>query len=160
MAASPESEGSTSEPPTRCVTSDAGRYLLELYWLSLDRDGRISTGEIGDRLGVSPASVTGMVSKLADLGLVDHRKYQGLELTERGDAVSEVLAWRYCLVTNLFREVLDAPIDPETAYRFGFRLPREGVATLGEKLGVPCMRACSGSAQVRERCRIETLAEA
>lgn len=151
---------SPSGPPTRSVTREAGRYLLELYWLSLDADDRISTGDLGDRLGVSPASATGMAAKLADVGLADHRKYRGLELTERGNAVAEALAWRYCLVTNLFEEVLDAPIDPEAAYRLGYHLPREGVVTLGEKLGVPCMRACSGTVQAHEGCRIETLAEA
>lgn len=143
MAASSDQNGWQSTPATQCVSPNAGRYLLEMYWLSADDEEQISTGTLSDRLDVSPASVTEMVSRLDDLGAVDYRKHRGVELTERGTDVAEVLAWRHCIVASFFREVLDAPIDVATAYELGFHLPEEGAATLGEKVGLPCLRACS-----------------
>ena len=40
------------------------------------------TGVLADALGVAPGTVTATVKKLADRGLVDHRPYRGVELTE------------------------------------------------------------------------------
>ena len=40
------------------------------------------TNELAERLGVTPASASAMVKKLAELGLVDHVPYPGVELTD------------------------------------------------------------------------------
>ena len=57
-------------------------YLKAIY--SVSRAGEaVTTSALAARLEVTPASVTGMVKKLAGLGLVTHRPYQGVELTER-----------------------------------------------------------------------------
>jgi DtxR family transcriptional regulator, Mn-dependent transcriptional regulator len=42
------------------------------------------TGVLADALGVAPGTVTATVKKLADRGLVDHKPYRGVELTEAG----------------------------------------------------------------------------
>lgn len=145
-----------SAPPAQHVTQGAGRYLLELYWLSRDTDDRIGMGRTGDHLGVSSASVTEMVSRLAEDGVVDYREQHGVVLTDRGVAIGEALAWRYCVVDNFFRDVLDTSLDPSTAYEFGYRLPEGGVVTLGEKLGMPCTRACRGTPQCYAGCQLRS----
>lgn len=48
----------------------------------------VSTSAIAERLAVSPASVTNMMKKLADLRLVRHLPYQGVELTPAGRKVA------------------------------------------------------------------------
>ncbi len=52
----------------------------------------VSTQDLADRMRVKPASVTGMLKKLAELGLVDYEAYRGVRLTEAGYKVAlEVL---------------------------------------------------------------------
>lgn len=102
----------------------------------------MATGTISARLGVAEPSATEMVGKLDDEGVVDYRKYEGTRLTDRGRAVAAALAWRYCIVADFFRETLGGAIDDATAYDIGVRLPPEGATVLGEKVGLPCQRAC------------------
>lgn len=52
----------------------------------------VSTQSLADRMQVRPASVTGMLKKLAELGLVEYEAYRGVRLTEAGYRVAlEVL---------------------------------------------------------------------
>ncbi len=52
----------------------------------------VSTQDLADRMQVKPASVTGMLKKLAELGLVQYEAYRGVRLTEAGHKVAlEVL---------------------------------------------------------------------
>ena len=46
--------------------------------------GRVTTSRLAARLGVTPASVTGMIKKLVGLEFVSHVPYRGIELTEKG----------------------------------------------------------------------------
>lgn len=58
-------------------------YLEAIY--GLKEDGReATTNEIAEALGVKAASVTEMLKKLHTEGLIRHRPYYGVELTERG----------------------------------------------------------------------------
>ncbi len=61
--------------------------------LEVQRDhGKVATTVLAERMGVTPASVTGMVKKLAALKLVRHNPYQGVVLTRAGEKVAlEVL---------------------------------------------------------------------
>ncbi len=58
-------------------------YLKAIYGLS-ERGDPASTSAIADALAVQPASVTGMVKRLAESGLLEHAPYRGVRLTERG----------------------------------------------------------------------------
>jgi DtxR family Mn-dependent transcriptional regulator len=58
-------------------------YLKAIYQLS--RDGRSAgTSDIADQLGVAGGSVTGMLKRLAEQGLVEHTRYYGATLTAEG----------------------------------------------------------------------------
>jgi DtxR family Mn-dependent transcriptional regulator len=58
-------------------------YLKAIFQLS--EDGRpVSTSAIADRLGIAAGSVTGMLKRLADQGLVEHVRYHGTSLTNVG----------------------------------------------------------------------------
>ena len=61
--------------------------------LEVQRDhGKVATTVLADRMGVTPASATGMIKKLAALKLVRHHPYQGVLLTRAGEKVAlEVL---------------------------------------------------------------------
>jgi DtxR family Mn-dependent transcriptional regulator len=75
-------------------TPDAGEltaavqdYAKAIYTLET-RDGSASTNELAALLEVRPGSVSGMLRKLSALGLVEHERYRGVRLTERGRRVA------------------------------------------------------------------------
>lgn len=58
-------------------------YLKAIYHLS-ERGEVASTSNIAELLAVQPASVSGMIKKLAESGLVEHVPYRGVHLTDHG----------------------------------------------------------------------------
>lgn len=67
------------EPLTRSVED----YLKAIYRLT--PEGRpASTSEIANLLELAPASVSGMVKRLSEHGLLEHVPYKGVQLTEGG----------------------------------------------------------------------------
>ena len=78
-------------------------YLKHIFELT-EHGASASTNDLAARLGVAPASVTGMVQKLASAKppLVDYRKHQGATLTEEGQhAALEVIRHHRLLETWL-----------------------------------------------------------
>ena len=75
----------TDRPPLSEVQED---YLKAILTLGSGADRRVGTGRLSELLGVSAASVTGMVQRLAQLGLVTHRPYRGVRLTDEGRRVA------------------------------------------------------------------------
>lgn len=67
------------------LTAPAEDYLKAIYELARATPGEsVATTELAHRLAIAPASVTGMVKRLADQGLIDHERYRGVRLTDRG----------------------------------------------------------------------------
>ena len=67
-------------PPLTASTED---YLKAIY--DLERvGGPAATTDLASQLGVTPASVTGMVRRLVDQRLVTHQRYRGVRLTIKG----------------------------------------------------------------------------
>lgn len=68
-------------------------YLKAVYQLReelghVGEGGLVTTNALAARLGVAPGSVTGMVKKLAELRLVTHTPYRGVDLTETGERLA------------------------------------------------------------------------
>lgn len=79
----------TAAPPE--LSAAVQDYAKAIYELE-SREGSASTTGLAERLGVRPASVSGMLRKLDALGLVVHEPYRGVNLTESGRKVAlEVL---------------------------------------------------------------------
>ncbi|CAG0926602.1 Iron-dependent repressor IdeR [Thermoflexales bacterium] len=77
-------------------------YLKTIYLLR-ERAGAVSTTAMAGALKVTPASVTGMFKKLAELKLVRHTPYQGVELTKAGEKIAlEVVRHHRLLELYLF----------------------------------------------------------
>ncbi len=62
-------------------------YAKAIYALE-QRQGAVSTNALAERLGVTAGSASGMVKRLGELGLVEHRPYRGVSLTEDGRRVA------------------------------------------------------------------------
>lgn len=76
------------------ISESVQDYLKAIYKLSngvkigkINGD-QVTTSLISDRMQVSPASATNMIKKLAKMRLVEHRPYQGVNLTETGEKVA------------------------------------------------------------------------
>ena len=62
-------------------------YLKAIFHLGRG-GGNVTTQALADRMEVSPASVTKMLKRLAEVRLVEYERYQGVHLTEAGRRVA------------------------------------------------------------------------
>ncbi len=62
-------------------------YLKTIYQIG-QGTGRVTTNALAEMLGVTAASVTGMLKKLADVKLVEYEPYQGVVLTLAGQKMA------------------------------------------------------------------------
>jgi len=73
-----------------------GNYLKTI--LSMELEGRqAAVSSLAESLSVKPASVTEMIKKLSELGLLKHEKYKGFELTSKGRAAAMRILRRHRL---------------------------------------------------------------
>ena len=86
-------------------------YAKAVYSLTRRAGEAPTNGAIAERLGVSPAAASGMVKKLARLGLVTHEPYGGVELTERGEQVALEVIRHHRLLELYLAETLGVPWD-------------------------------------------------
>jgi DtxR family transcriptional regulator, Mn-dependent transcriptional regulator len=81
-------------------------YAKAVYALETRDGGAVSTNALAARLGVTPASVSGMVRKLTAVGIVEHVPYHGVRLTDEGRRVAlEVLRHHRLLELFLSQEL-------------------------------------------------------
>jgi DtxR family Mn-dependent transcriptional regulator len=86
-------------------------YTKAIYTLQA-RDGRpVSTTALAERLGVTPASASGMVKRLGELGLATHRRYHGVVLTDAGNRVALEVIRHHRLLELYLVESLGVPWD-------------------------------------------------
>src|SRR3989442_7093178 len=69
--------------PNPPLTRSVEDYLKAIYHLS-SQGGFASTSDIGAMLEVAPTSVSGMVKRLSETGLIEHVPYRGVQLTQQG----------------------------------------------------------------------------
>jgi len=85
-------------------------YLKAIY--DLERGAQAATtNEIAERLAISPASVSGMMRRLADQGLITHEPYRGVRLTEDGRRAALRTLRRHRILECYLTEVLGYPWD-------------------------------------------------
>src|SRR5512134_536502 len=81
------------EPLTRSVED-----YLKVIW-SLSPEGRpASTNDIAHRLELSAASVSGMIKRLSEQGLLEHVPYKGVQLTDEGRRVALRMVRRHRII--------------------------------------------------------------
>jgi DtxR family Mn-dependent transcriptional regulator len=68
---------------SRTLSRSVEDYLKAIYGLGETGDAATTTA-IAEALEIQPASVTGMVKRLAETGLLEHVPYRGVRLTKRG----------------------------------------------------------------------------
>ena len=124
--------------PTENLTEAVQDYVKEIYKLEV-RDERAATSAIAEAMEVSPSSATGMIKKLAALGLVEHEPYRGVTLTEQGRKVALEIVRHHRLIEQYLAEALKLPIDQvhAEADRLEHALSEELEAHIDAALGHP-----------------------
>jgi len=117
-------------------------YLAEVYQL-LDleqpEDGYISTSALADVLHVSAPAVNRAVNRLKELNLLEHEPYQGIKLTEAGEAeaLKQLRAQR--IAEMFLADVMGFPWDevPEEASQISSALSTPIVNRMAQMCGEP-----------------------
>jgi len=113
-------------------------YLIAIFRLT--REHRTtSTSALAEQLGLTAGSVTGMLKRLSDQGLVEHVPYYGARLTERGRGRALNLVRRHRLIEQFLVQVLGYPWDGvhSEAERLEHAVSDELVERMAAVLGHP-----------------------
>ena len=113
-------------------------YLREIYKLGVD-GARVSVTTLAKRQGVSPASASAMVKKLAALDLAEHAPYHGVTLTRAGEQVALEVIRHHRLLELYLAETLDLNVDDvhDEAERLEHVISEELEAKIDRALGFP-----------------------
>ncbi len=90
-------------------------YLEALYTLTQD-SRTATTSKLSKKLNIAPASVTEMLRKLAEQGLVNYSPYRGVTLTREGLEIAEKMTRKHRLLEKFLHDVLrigDAKVHRE-----------------------------------------------
>jgi DtxR family Mn-dependent transcriptional regulator len=120
--------------------SPAGQDYLKAIFLLVEEERPVTTQALAARLAVAPPSVTNMVKRLAEMGLVSHTPYGGVSLTERGRVAAAEVVRHHRLIELFLAEVLDVPWDRvhEEAERLEHVISEDLEVRMAAKLGEPC----------------------
>jgi len=88
------------------MTHSEENYLKGIYHLSKGGALEVATNALAGHMDTKPSSVTDMLKRLSEKGLVDYRKYQGVSLTEAGNrqalkVIRKHRLWEVFLVEKL-----------------------------------------------------------
>lgn len=135
MAAGELGRGGRRNPSTEAIED----YAKAIYAISHDRDGPVLNGEVAERIGVTPATATSMLQRLAELGLVDYVPYKGVSLTAAGQKLALEVIRHHRLIEAYLAEALGMPEDRvhEEAEVLEHYISEELEALIAAKLGEP-----------------------
>lgn len=97
--------------PAAVNTEAVEDYAKTLYALQSRGHGAVTTSALAERLGVSPGSVTAMVKRMSEMGLVKHKRYHGALLTSAGETVALEVIRHHRLLESYLVDVLGMPWD-------------------------------------------------
>ncbi|MDP9278333.1 MAG: metal-dependent transcriptional regulator [Gemmatimonadota bacterium] len=103
-------EIATKRAATEPLTAPVEDYLKAIYTIGRGT-GAAATNEIAQRLALAPASVSGMVRRLADQGLLAYERYHGVKLTETGRRAALRTLRRHRVIEAYLAQALGYPWD-------------------------------------------------
>jgi DtxR family transcriptional regulator, Mn-dependent transcriptional regulator len=113
-------------------------YLKGIYKLQ-EEDGRVTITALARDQGVSAASASAMVKKLAALDLLEHEPYRGAKLTPDGEKVALEVIRHHRLLELFLAETLGVHVDDvhDEADRLEHVISEELEARIDKTLGYP-----------------------
>ncbi len=122
----------------RVLTRSIEDYIKTIY--ELGRDGTpAQTSAIAEVLGVAPPSVSGMIRRLSEVGLLEHVPYRGVQLTQEGRGAALNLLRRHRIVEAYLTSKLGYDWDSvhEEAERLEHAVSDELIERMAMALGNP-----------------------
>lgn len=125
---------SSPSPLSRSVED----YLKVIYHLSSE-GGFAATSDIAARLAVAPPSVSGMVKRLSEAGLIEHVPYRGVQLTAQGRRAALRMIRRHRILEVYLMRHLDYDWDSvhEEAERLEHAVSDDLIDRMARALGDP-----------------------
>ncbi len=124
---------------TRRAFSESVEEYLEGIFRLQKEVATVSTGELATYMVVSAGSVTTMIKKMADLGLVLHEPYQGVRLTPSGELLAKQLTHAHRILEVFLVQTLELPWNDvhELACKLEHYICEDIIAQIDRKLDHP-----------------------
>jgi DtxR family Mn-dependent transcriptional regulator len=123
------------------ITPAIEDYLKAIYQLEQEEPeaGSVTGQRIAERLGVASPSVTNMIKRLSDLGLVQHERYRGVELSGTGERIALEVVRHHRLLERYLVEALGYGWDEvhDEAERLEHHISEALEARMAAALGDP-----------------------
>jgi DtxR family Mn-dependent transcriptional regulator len=126
----------------RPLTPAIEDYLRAIHDIAFETGSdKVNPSAIADQLGVTRASVTGMLQKMASMepNLVDYERYQGVSLTEAGRRIALEVIRHHRLIETYLSEALGYAWDEvhQEAHRLEHVISEAFEERIDEILGRP-----------------------
>lgn len=120
------------------LTRSTEDYLKAIYELEVST-GAAQTSAIADALAIAPPSVSGMVKRLSESGLLDHVPYRGVQLTAAGRRAALRMVRRHRILETYLTQKLGYDWDSvhEEAERLEHAVSDELIERMAMALGNP-----------------------
>ena len=127
--------------PKRRTNEGAENYAKALYELQSREASAVGTTAVAERLGVTPASASGMLRRLADEGVVEYAPYRGARLTPEGERIALEVIRHHRLIELFLAEELGMPWDRVHAEAevLEHHISEELEELIADKLGEPAL---------------------
>ena len=132
-------------PPLTAPVEDYLKTIFEIERADAAASGRpehppvAGTNEIAQALGIAPASVTGMLRRLAEQGLISYERYRGVRLSDAGRRAALRTIRRHRVIEAYLTNALDYPWDRvhEEAERLEHAASDELIDRMATAIGEP-----------------------
>ena len=122
-------------------TTDRMEDYLEVIYELIQHKGYATSTDVAECLNISRPSVTKMMRRLDETGLLDYEKYRGMRLTEKGGGIAETIHQSHGIVSeflkmigvdkniaNMDAEQIEHHVHPETLRKLQDLLARKRLA--------------------------------
>src|ERR1035441_10399026 len=86
-------------------------YAKAIFSLESRSEEPVSTNALAERLGITPGSVSAMLKKLDERGLITHVPYRGVRLTAAGRRLALEVIRHLRLIESFLADTLGMPWD-------------------------------------------------
>lgn len=123
------------QPP---LTRSVEDYLKSVFHLT-SQGGFATTSDIAEMLEVAPPSVSGMMKRLSETGLIEHVPYRGVQLTPQGRRAALQMIRRHRILESYLTSKLgydwgDVHVEAE---RLEHAVSEKLIERMAEALGAP-----------------------
>lgn len=127
-----------AETRTSGLSRSTEDYLKAIYMLQ-EQGAPAQTSAIAERLDIAPPSVSGMVKRLSESGLIEHAPYRGVQLTRAGRRAALRMVRRHRILETYLTSKLGYDWDSvhEEAERLEHAVSDELIERMAMALGNP-----------------------